>query len=420
MANGWLAVGAKTVFAYASQLFVKTLRNMFTTDMTMEDLFRVPGSKPKSYFGWIGWDPRKFDSVRTPGAQNFLDPHSTEGFYRAVSGDLSMTAAQWAVGGGGSGAPTLTNLDAAASGGGNSVTGGGAALFTPNGDGVTDSLGLTYSVDKEAFVDFSVRNSSGDVVRRFSSWSPAGVGNSTWDGKSDDGNWVDDGNYTVSATPRNRSGEEGATKDVEVKVMTTMRAPAVSPGLFYAADGDGLAPRTTLSVNLTTPATLSWKIVDGQDNAVRTYMNNQSVGVGAQSWDWDGKNGAGAYVPDGVYFSVMTASTAAGTYSHRLPVEARAFRLTRAVPGPVVRGVKVKHFIYAAEPMSALNPKPKVRVYAPGLSVKVYRTYKQADGGFYVNINVPLTAQPGTVQMRVQGKDANGILQYTDYFFPLQ
>jgi hypothetical protein len=113
----------------------------------------------------------------------------------------------------------------------------------------------------------------------------------------------------------------------------------------------------------------------------------------------------------------MTAATSAGTYSHRVPVEARAFRLTRAVAGPVVRGVKVKHVVLSAEPLMG---KPKVRVYAPGLAVKVWRMYAQAGGGWYAKIVVPTTAQAGTVQMRVQATDANGVVQYTDYFFPLQ
>jgi flagellar hook assembly protein FlgD len=421
MANGWLATGARAVFAYGSQSYIKTIRNLMTTDMTVEDLFRVPGAKPRYYYGWIGWDPRKFDSVRTPGATNFLDPDPKSGWYRAVTGDLTMTAREWSEGTGGTGAPTLSNLDAAAAGGGVTLQGGGdAALFTPNGDGVTDSLTFSYEVDKEAFVDFKVRNSSNDVVRNFTSWSRAGVGTATWDGKNDAGNWVSDGNYTVHATPRNRGGEEGATRNVDAKVLTTMRAPTVSPYMFYAADGDNLSPTTTFSVNMESPATFSWKVVDGNNNVVKTKNNNTSVGAGQQTWQWDGRNEAGAFVPDGTYYTVMTAATSAGTYSHTLPVEARAFRLVRPATGPVVRGVKVKYFMYAAELMSTTVVKPKLRVYAPGLAVKVWSTYKQADGGFYANVTVPLTAGTGTVQFRVQGTDRNGVVQYTDYFFPLQ
>ncbi len=420
LADGWLAIGAKTVFAYSSQPFIRNVRALFTTDATMDQIFRLPGSKPKSYFGWIGWDPRYFDSVRTPGARLLMDPEPIVGFYRAVTGDLGMTAAQWAAGTGGAGAPNLTNLNASTGGGGASVSGGDTALFTPNGDGVSDSLSFSYNVDKEAFVDFEVRNASGDTVRSFTAWSRAGTGTATWDGKRNDGAWASDGNYTVRATPRNRGGEQGDTDTVGAKVLTTMRAPSVSPYMFYAADGDNLSPTTTLAVNLVAPATFTWKVVDSNDNVVKTRNNNTSVGAGQQTWQWDGRNEAGAFVPQGTYYSVMTAATSGGTYSHKLPVEARAFRLVRPVTGPVVRGVKVKYTMYSAELLSTTIVKPKVRVYAPGLAVKVWGTYKQADGGFYTSITVPLTAGAGTVQFRVQGTDRNGVVQYTDYFFPLQ
>ncbi len=422
MANGWLGAGARTVFAYSSQPFIKAIRALFQTDSTMEDIFRLPGSKPKSYFGWIGWDARKFDSVRTPGTKNFLDPEPTVGFYRAISGDLGMTARQWAEGPDGPSGPPpdMSNLSATASGGVSALSGSNMPLFTPNGDGVTDSLTVTYEVNREAFVDFEVRDSANDVVRAFSSWSRAGTASVAWDGKRTDGAWAPDGTYTVRGVPRNRTGATGSPASLDVKVLTTMRAPAAAPARFYAADGDNLAPRTTMSVTLDKAATFTWKMVDSNDNVVRANMSNAGVNPGALSWQWDGRNDAGAFVPDGVYYSVMTAATSAGTYSHRVPIEVGAFSLSRAVPGPVVRGVKVKHVTFSAETLSSSFPKPKIRVYAPGVAVKVWKTTKASDGSFFANITVPLTAQAGTVQMRVQGTDANGVVQYTDYFFPLQ
>src|SRR3954468_220658 len=81
MANGWLATGAKAVFAYGEQLFVKTLKGLMdtTVDESMDALFRLapPPGKLGEYWGWVGADPRKFDSARTPGATNFLDPDPT-------------------------------------------------------------------------------------------------------------------------------------------------------------------------------------------------------------------------------------------------------------------------------------------------------------------------------------------------------
>ena len=422
MANGWLASGAKAVFAYGSQSYIKTIRTLMTTNSTIEDLFRMPGAKPRYYYGWIGWDPRKFDSVRTPGATNFLDPDPKSGFYRAVTGDLGMTARQWIEGPDGPNgpAPRVSDVSGSASDGVTVMSGGNTPVFTPNGDGVTDSLKVTYNVDREAFVDWVVRSASGDVVRRFTSWSRSGAAGVSWNGKDDDGAWVNDGTFNVSGTPRNRAGTEGNSVSLDVKVLTTMRAPAVSPGLFHAADGDNLAPRTTMTVSFDKPASFTWKVVDGNDNLVRSNLNNVNVGPGQQSWQWDGRNDAGAFVANGVYYSVMTASTAAGTYSHKVPVAVRAFDLVRPTTGAVQRGVKVKYVVYSAEPLSSSYPKPKIRVSAPGVDLKVWSTYKQADGGFYANITVPLTAQTGTVQMRVQGTDANGVVQYTDYSFPLQ
>jgi len=95
MASGYLAAGARAVFAYSWQKFARTLNQLFTTNATIEEIFKTPGSRPRAYYGWIGADPRWFDSVRTPGAQNLLDPDPADGFLRAVSGDLSMTAGQW-------------------------------------------------------------------------------------------------------------------------------------------------------------------------------------------------------------------------------------------------------------------------------------------------------------------------------------
>ena len=95
MAAGYLTAGARAVFAYSIQRYIKTLGLLFTTNETIDDIFKTPGAHPRAYYGWIGADPRYFDSVRVPGARNLLDPDPADGFLRAVSGDLTMTAAQW-------------------------------------------------------------------------------------------------------------------------------------------------------------------------------------------------------------------------------------------------------------------------------------------------------------------------------------
>jgi len=97
MASAYLYAGAAAVFAYSLEGFTKTLDLLMTTDQTVDQIFRTPGMPAHSFFGWVGADPRYFDSVRTPGARNLIDPDptSTYQFERAVSGNLAMTAGQW-------------------------------------------------------------------------------------------------------------------------------------------------------------------------------------------------------------------------------------------------------------------------------------------------------------------------------------
>ena len=165
------------------QRFNKVLTQLATLpDKTMEDLFRITGAHPTPEWGWVGTDPRKFDSVRSPGAKNFMDPHTTQGFLRAVTGDLTMTGNQWRQGVGSGQTPSMSNFNAQTPGM-NAFAPSDAAFFTPNGDGVTDSVALKFNVDREAFVAMVVKNQSGDVVRNLSAWSPGGLGSGSWNGK---------------------------------------------------------------------------------------------------------------------------------------------------------------------------------------------------------------------------------------------
>lgn len=93
-ASGWLAVGAGAVFAFASGSRHNYPEQLMTGDaVTVDELFSTAGDA-------IGANALYFDSQRTPGARNHLDPHATKGYLRALSGDLEMTAALWRSGAG--------------------------------------------------------------------------------------------------------------------------------------------------------------------------------------------------------------------------------------------------------------------------------------------------------------------------------
>ena len=360
--------------------------------------------------------PRKFDSVRTPGAQNFMDPHASLGFLRALSGNLSLSATQWAAGFGDGGDPPVLSNFAATMPAGPTFGSVDVPVFTPNGDGVTDSLSMRYTVDKEAFVDVEVKNSAGNVVRTLSAWSPGGQGTATWDGKNDAGAFAADGTFTLTATPRNRAGTTGNSEATEAAVMTVMSSPRAAPQMFYPTDGDNLAATSNLSVTLDEAASFYWKIADASGNVVRTYANGATAGPGLQTWAWDGKDSAGAYVPDGTYYSVTTTVTSAGLYYHSVPVEVRAFQMSTVAQAPFTRGTKTRVTVTSAE---ALKGKPKVRLFLPGRTPVTYAMTAKPGGGWYTTVTFAAAAQPGTVVIRVFGPDANGVQNKTDYCFQL-
>jgi hypothetical protein len=93
-ASGWLAVGAGAVFAFAQGSRSNYAEKLMLADaVTVDAMFSTAGDAN-------GVTPLYFESQRTPGARNHLDPHATKGYLRAISGDLEMTAAVWRSGAG--------------------------------------------------------------------------------------------------------------------------------------------------------------------------------------------------------------------------------------------------------------------------------------------------------------------------------
>ena len=92
-ANGFLAAGAGAMFALAWGTRIDYPAALVNTNQTMDQLFMTPADH-------VGWNDMYFNSVRTPGARNHLDPDQHSGYHRAVTGRLNMTTAEWRAGAG--------------------------------------------------------------------------------------------------------------------------------------------------------------------------------------------------------------------------------------------------------------------------------------------------------------------------------
>ena len=252
-----------------------------------------------------------------------------------MTGDLNFTTTDFrasATGtpGGGdpgvTGPPEITALSAGASGGVGLVP-GAPVSFHPNGDGLDDNLVVTHTVTRAAYLDATVTDAAGQVVRTYSAWSLGGTTTSIWNGKNDLGQVVPDGAYTLTYTPRDAFGVTGAPVSVSALVLTAIKLGNPGQLTFFARDGDTQSKSIKLKVSVLAPAVVGWQILDEAGNVVRTAYSAAAVGPGPLNFNWDGKTDSGAWAPDGWYRSVVTGTTALGSYSQERRILASAFRV---------------------------------------------------------------------------------------------
>jgi len=83
---GFLRTNAKAVFAIGIDSASYTLRSLFTSTMSIGQIFKSDPARNLAY-------DFSFASVRTPGARVWMDPYAPSRYYRSVDGQLGMTMA---------------------------------------------------------------------------------------------------------------------------------------------------------------------------------------------------------------------------------------------------------------------------------------------------------------------------------------
>ncbi len=84
---GFLAAGAKAVFANGIDSISSILRSLLKTNRTMAQVFKADPA-------WTGTRDFTFASSRTSGARVWMDPYAAKRYYHSLVGDFSLTAAQ--------------------------------------------------------------------------------------------------------------------------------------------------------------------------------------------------------------------------------------------------------------------------------------------------------------------------------------
>lgn len=425
-ASGWLAVGARAVFAYGWWQKLNYPDALMNTDKTMDELFMTvaPGASAGSPHGYVGWNPATFDSVRTPGAVNHLDPHKKYGYYRAVSGDLSMTAGDFRAGAGTppppadpGNPPEITALTALGDGSSTNpaLTGGNTAQFHPNGDGLDEQLLLTHDVTKDAYLDATVTDSDGQTVRNYSFWAPAGTSASEWNGRNTAGYYVPDGLYTLTYVPRDKAGQVGDPVAVQALVLTAAKLLSPSKPAFFARDADSLARKVALKVKLNKTARLTWQVLADDGSLVRTIKNDVSMAAGKYIYKWNGRTDSGSWAPDGWYHSVVTATTSLGSYTEERQVYLGPYRVTPSTD-TAQRGDQLALTILSSEPMSGTLT---LTFKQPGVQPWDASATRLSKKKFKITVTLDAGGDAGDLEIVISGKDKYGGTNQGTFSLPL-
>jgi flagellar hook assembly protein FlgD len=408
-ANGFLDIGARTVWALGWQPGADVIHALMHEESTMDAVFMTRYRDPVNpRNGWIGWKPQYFESVRTPGAEIHIDPDRANGYLRAVTGDLAFTTNEWR----GSDqppddttAPVISDVAARQA----DVTiadDDEPPIFTPNSDGLSDTITIRHTLSEPAFFDVRVIRLSNDkVVRRMNGWSRAGRSATVWDGRKDDGAIAPEGRFRLEFTPRDRAGNVGEPGSVVVRILNAMKRPRVEPGLFFAGDDDALAQTATFKAKLSKSGTVSIAVLDASGSVIRTGLDGVRAGKGTVRWAWDGKDDAGAFVERGTYTGRARVTRAQGTYAHDVDVVVSPFVLEPS-DRTVGRGQTVTLLLTSAEP---LDGKPTLTVKQPGKDERTLKKVKRLSATrFKARMLVLRGGGAGRIVVTVTATDVDG------------
>lgn len=184
--------------------------------------------------------------------------------------------------------------------------------FSPNGDGVQDTLALFIDIPvSDNLIEWSaiVRDQNDNPVRSFP--TEGGLKKEiSFDGRDNRGNLLPDGEYRahISALYRNGNNPQAETSPFEIdsappQVSVTLENARFSP------DGDGT--KDSAIFRQETSAEESWEgvITDQSGTIVRKEVWR---GTADEIFPWDGRDDSGDPLPDGAYTYRLSSTDEAG------------------------------------------------------------------------------------------------------------
>lgn len=134
-----------------------------------------------------------------------------------------------------------------------------------------------------------------------------GANQAFWDGRNSSGEVVPDGKYTFKIYAVSSTGVQSQTQSGTIHVIksdTLVTTIVDSPDPFNPTGSN----YNTISFSTSKPCNAVLSIYDPNGILIKTLYEGK-LKLGAQSFNWDGKNASGKIVEDGIYTYVLDATT---------------------------------------------------------------------------------------------------------------
>lgn len=194
------------------------------------------------------------------------------------------------------------------------------SYFSPNGDGVKDSMELIPSVPIQSGIlswDLVIQREGGLEVRRYSG-SESIPEKLEYDGRDSSGKIVPEGEYLATLMVKYQNGN--IPKETSPRFHVDLTPPRASVSLEYSIfspNGDGKKDLMVFFQESTPEDFWNAMVTDEEGNIVRNYTWLKQVD---RRVTWDGHNSGGKLLPDGSYTYKITAEDRAGNRGESDPV----------------------------------------------------------------------------------------------------
>ena len=183
-------------------------------------------------------------------------------------------------------------------------------VFSPNGDGNKDTVQIYQETSAEETWIGRIYSVEGEIVREIH-WPGRAESTISWNGRDDNHELVDDGEYRYVLLCLDKAGNY-ADAEIDRILLDTRETPIAlgTDSTYFSPNADGIRDELTILPDITDPAgitVLDATITDESGKLTRNF----AFTTDRDEIVWDGKNEVNQSAPDGSYFIELDV-----TYEH--------------------------------------------------------------------------------------------------------